>query len=186
MSKCKAPKIPPILKNNIFIINCKVKADKFIAFFSQQCKPLVNDGVSHISLTNDLGSIPFTSDDIIAQIHSLNPAKYNGPDGISSKMLILAWWLHSLTLNVNFYQYFILTTGIYPELWELANPLQDLFLSTLYVKSKLIVLEINLKKRKWLLLGIYNPPQRNDKHISEYCWQFFERTLFKIWKHYYR
>ena len=34
MNKCKATKIPPILKNCRFIINCKAKADEFIAFFT--------------------------------------------------------------------------------------------------------------------------------------------------------
>ena len=32
MNKCKAPKIPPILKNSRFIIKYKAKADEFIAF----------------------------------------------------------------------------------------------------------------------------------------------------------
>ena len=116
MNKCNAPKIPPILKNSRFIINCKAKADEFIAFFSQQCKPLVNDNVlPHFSYLTDkiLVSIPFTSDDIIAQIRSLNPAKSNGPDGISSKMLILADDSIVLPLMLIFTN--ILTTGIYPE-----------------------------------------------------------------------
>ena len=80
INKCKAPKIPPILKNSRFIINCKAKADEFITYFSQQCKPLINDSVlPHFSYPTDkrLVSIPFTSDDIIAQIRSLNPAKSN-------------------------------------------------------------------------------------------------------------
>ena len=34
MNKCKAPKIPPILKNGRFIINCKAKAGEFIIFFT--------------------------------------------------------------------------------------------------------------------------------------------------------
>ena len=90
--------------------------------FSQQNKPLVNDSVlPHFSYLTDkrLVSIPFTGDDIIGQIRSLNPAKSYGPDGISSKMLILADDSIVLPLMLIFTN--ILTTGIYPELWKLAN-----------------------------------------------------------------
>ena len=38
MNKCKAPKIPPLLVNNKFIINCKEKATEFAYFFASQCK----------------------------------------------------------------------------------------------------------------------------------------------------
>ena len=43
MNKCKAPKIPPLLINNKFIINCKEMAVEFASFFSSQCKPILND-----------------------------------------------------------------------------------------------------------------------------------------------
>ena len=33
INKCRAPKIPPILVNNIFILNCSEKAKLFIDFF---------------------------------------------------------------------------------------------------------------------------------------------------------
>ena len=42
MNKCKAPKIPPLLVNNLFILNCREKANLFTDFFSQQCKPVIN------------------------------------------------------------------------------------------------------------------------------------------------
>ena len=45
MNKCRAPKIPPLLANNLFILNCKEKAKHFNDFFSQQCKPIVNSNV---------------------------------------------------------------------------------------------------------------------------------------------
>ena len=37
-----APNVPPLLVNNLFIINCKEKAKLFTDFFSQQCKPVIN------------------------------------------------------------------------------------------------------------------------------------------------
>ena len=47
-NKCKAPKIPPLLINNLFILNCREKAKLFTGFFSQQHKPVINysDGIS--------------------------------------------------------------------------------------------------------------------------------------------
>ena len=40
MNKCRAPKIPPILINNQFNLDCREKAKHFNEFFSQQCKPI--------------------------------------------------------------------------------------------------------------------------------------------------
>ena len=45
MNKCRAPKIPPLLVNNLFLLNCKEKAKYFNDFFSRQCKPIVNSSV---------------------------------------------------------------------------------------------------------------------------------------------
>ena len=45
MNKCRSSKIPPILVNNKFIINCKDKATLFAEFFSQQCKPVTNNSI---------------------------------------------------------------------------------------------------------------------------------------------
>ena len=45
MNKCKAPKIPPIVSQNKFIINCKEKANVFANFSSLQCIPMINDSV---------------------------------------------------------------------------------------------------------------------------------------------
>ena len=39
MNKCKAPKIPPLLIDNRFVVNCKTKAIEFNNFFVAQCKP---------------------------------------------------------------------------------------------------------------------------------------------------
>ena len=42
MYKCKAPKIPPLLVNNLFILNRREKAKLFTELFSQQCKLVIN------------------------------------------------------------------------------------------------------------------------------------------------
>ena len=79
MNKCKSPKIPPILINNIFVLNAKEKANEFIKYFSAQCTPLVNDSsLPNLSLHTDkkLSHIPFTREDILALIRNLNKNKF--------------------------------------------------------------------------------------------------------------
>ena len=43
MNKCKALRIPPIRINNLFVLNCREKAELFTEFFSLHCKPVSND-----------------------------------------------------------------------------------------------------------------------------------------------
>jgi len=122
MNKCKAPKIPPLLINNVFILNCREKAKLFTEFFSQQCKPVINDSVlPNISyLTNEtIEQIPIENEDIISLIRKLNPNKANGSDGISGQMLLLCDDSVILPLRIIFNN--ILSTAIYPDMWKLAN-----------------------------------------------------------------
>ena len=92
MNKCKAPKIPPLLVNNIFITNCKEKAAEFASFFSSQCRPIINDSIlpNFRYLTNErLDFIPFTDDEILLLIRNLNPRKWYSTDNIFARMLII-------------------------------------------------------------------------------------------------
>ena len=41
MNKCKAPKIPPILVNNLFILNCREKGKLFTDFFHSNANLLL-------------------------------------------------------------------------------------------------------------------------------------------------
>ena len=45
MNKCRAPKIPPLLVNNLFILNCRENARYFNDFSSQHCKLVINNCV---------------------------------------------------------------------------------------------------------------------------------------------
>ena len=47
MNKCRAPKIPSLLVNNMFILNCSEKAKRFNDFFSEQCMPIITSSVYH-------------------------------------------------------------------------------------------------------------------------------------------
>ena len=80
MNKCKAPKIPPLLVNNLFILNCREKAKLFTDFFSQQCNPVINHStLPNISyLTNEKIEQISINEAIISLIRKLNTNKANG------------------------------------------------------------------------------------------------------------
>ena len=122
MNKCKAPKIPPLLVDNKFIIDCKEKANIFARFFADQCKLLVNDSVlpNPTLLTNSkLESFTIFPDEITSLIRSLDSAKAGGPDGISAQMLLLCDDTVTVPLKLIYNQ--ILLTGIFPDFWKTAN-----------------------------------------------------------------
>ena len=121
MNKCKAPRIPPLRINNMFI-HCREKAKLFTEFFSLQCKPVSNDSAlpNFNYLTNrKIDQIHIENEDIITLIRKLNPNKANGSDGISAQMLLLCDNSVILPLRIIFTN--ILTTAIYPNMWKLAN-----------------------------------------------------------------
>ena len=83
MNKCKAPKIPPILVDNIYIVKAQDKAREFVKYFCNQCKPISYD--SHLPnlsyLTEQrICEIPFTNDDIVSLLCSLDTSKSSGAD----------------------------------------------------------------------------------------------------------
>ena len=122
MNKCRSPKIPPLLANNLFILNCKEKAKHFNDFFSQQCKPIVNSSVLPILYfftEKIIDHITVKNDEIISLIRKINPSKATGSDGISGQMLLLCDDSAILPLKIIFSN--ILSTSIYPDLWKIAN-----------------------------------------------------------------
>ena len=122
MNKCRAPKIPPLLINNRFILDCKEKAKLFNDFFAQQCNPIINNSVlpNFLFLTNNrIDQITIRNDEIISLIRNINPNKATGSDGISGQMLLLCDDSAILPLKIIFRN--ILLTSIYPDTWKLAN-----------------------------------------------------------------
>ena len=122
MNKCSAPKIPSLLVNNLFILNCGEKTRYFNDYFSQQCKPVINNSVLPILgiLTNKrIDHITIENDELISLIRKINPNKATGSDGISGQMLLLCDETIILPLQIIFTN--ILTTSIYPDMWKLAN-----------------------------------------------------------------
>ena len=92
MNKCRASKIPPLLVNNSFLLNCCEKAKLFNYFFSKLCTPIINSSVlPPLNLLTDknIDNISKERDEIISIIRHLNPIKAIGYDGISGQMLLL-------------------------------------------------------------------------------------------------
>ena len=122
MNKCKAPKIPPLLVNNRFIVNCKEKATEFAILFSEQCSPLINNStLPNFAYTTNarFDNIVISEEEIITLIRNLNTGKANGPDEVSAHMLHICDETIAVPLKIIFES--ILSTGIYPELWKSAN-----------------------------------------------------------------
>ena len=122
MNKCRAPKIPPVLVNNVFIMNCKDKAKHFNDIFSKQCKPIINNStLPHFNFFTDerIDNIAIQGADILSLIRNLNPNKATGSDEISGQMLLLCDNSIVLPLQIIFKN--ILKTSTYPDIWKLAN-----------------------------------------------------------------
>ena len=122
MNKCKAPRIPPFLINNIYVTNCKSKASELNRFFSNQCKPLNNgSSLPCFSYLTDkrLTNITVTDNEILSLIRGLNPSKAHGCDDVSARMITICG--DSLVLPLTLIFNNILKTGIYPNSWKLAN-----------------------------------------------------------------
>ena len=122
MNKCRSPKIPPLLVNNMFVLNCSEKAQVFNDFFSKQSMPIITSSVLPLpnSLTDKkIDHTPIQCDEILSLIRNLNPNKATGSDGISGQMLLLCDNLVVLPLKKNFQNNLI--SAIYPDMWKLAN-----------------------------------------------------------------
>ena len=122
MNKCRAPKIPPLLINNRFILDCREKAKLFNDYFSEQCKPIINSSILPIFnfLTEKrIDHLNIGNEEIITLIRNINPNKATGSDGISGQMLLLCDDSVTLPLKIIFRN--ILLTSIYPDTWKLAN-----------------------------------------------------------------
>ena len=92
INKCRAPLVPPLLMNNIFVLNCSEKAKHFIDFFSKQCKLVVNRSVLpplNVITEKRLDHITILDGEILPLIRNLNPNTTTGSDGISGHMLLL-------------------------------------------------------------------------------------------------
>ena len=122
MNKCRAPKIPPIISNNQFVIDCREKAILFNDFFSDQCKTIINSSTLpsfYYHTDKRIDTVIVQTGEILQLIRNINPNKASGSDGISGHMLRLGDESIVLPLKIIFDN--ILKTSSYPYLWKLAN-----------------------------------------------------------------
>ena len=119
MNKCRAPNIPPLLVNNLFILNCREKARYFNDYFSQQCKLVINSVLATFTFFTDkrINHVTIDNDQIILLIRKIDPKKATGSDGISGQMLLLCDESIILPLQIIFTN--ILSTSTYPDMWKM-------------------------------------------------------------------
>ena len=92
INKCRAPLVPSLLVNNIFVLNCSEKAKHFIDFFFKQYKLVVNRSVLpplNVITVKRLDHITILDGEILPLIRNLKANKATGSDGISGHMLLL-------------------------------------------------------------------------------------------------
>ena len=92
MNNCRDQKIPPLLVNIFLILNCREKARYFNGYFSQQCKPVINNSVLPILrclINKRIDHITIKNDEIISLIRKIDPNMVIGSDRISGKILLL-------------------------------------------------------------------------------------------------
>ena len=92
MNKCRTPKSPPLLVNNVFILGCKEKAKLFNDFLSNKCRLIANNNVlSTFNFLTDkrIDQISIKKDEIVYLARNLNPNKASGSDRISGQMLLV-------------------------------------------------------------------------------------------------
>ena len=122
MNRWNVPKIPPLLIDNKFIINCGEKATTFSEYFSQLCKPNVNDRVlPHLEIFTEMRrrTVEITINSIEIILNSLNPTKIRGPYNITIRMLLLCG--ESTVLPLRHILHNSLSTGVYPDTWKETN-----------------------------------------------------------------
>ena len=90
MNKCRTPKIPPLLVNNVFILNCRESED-LMTFFGLVFMLITSSVLPIFNFLTDkrIDQISNRKDVIVALVRNLNPNKASGSDGISGQMLIL-------------------------------------------------------------------------------------------------
>ena len=117
INKCKAPKIPPLLVNIIFVLNYREKAKLLTDCFHEQCKPVINDSVlpNFSYLTNEkIEQIPIDNENIVSLIRKLTPNTANGSEGICGQILLLCDDSVVLPLRIIFGN--ILSSATYPDM----------------------------------------------------------------------
>ena len=122
LNNCKVPRIPPLLVDNKFIMDCNEKSSLFNNYFVSQCQPFESTSMlppPNPLTNNKLNHFEVTSEQILNILHTLNVNKAHGPDNISVNMIKLCE--NDLVLPLKLIFKNILETGIFPAQWKRAN-----------------------------------------------------------------
>ena len=122
LNKAKIPEIPPLLENDIFVLDFKTKAQIFNDYFILQCTTIdTGSEMPNIATSNvpALASIHISEDKILKIIRSLNPNKAHGWDEISVRMIKISDDVLVTPLKMIFES--CIKNGIFPEIWKKAN-----------------------------------------------------------------
>ena len=122
LSKAKVPIIPPLLENDIFVLDFTAKAEIFNEYFIQQRTTIdtgstIPQNLLHIA--PPLNDFTISDEKILKIIRSLNPNKAHGWDDISIRMIKLCDDALLLPPRLIFEN--CLSLGIFPEMWKNAN-----------------------------------------------------------------
>ena len=168
LNKARIPKIPPLLENDIFVLDFSSKAQIFDDYLILQCTTLDTGSEipSDLPVTaSQLREFVISEEKILRIIGNLNPNKAHGWDEISVRMIKMCD--NSLITPLRLIFQNCLRHGISPETWKRANVVP------VHKKN-----EKNLKEnyRPTSLLPIFS--KILEKLIYESLYSYLERKNF--------
>ena len=122
LNKAKIPIIPPLLENDISVLDFTAKAEIFNDSFIQQCTTIDTGSElppPSVPNTSLLAGFSISDEKILNIIRSLNPNKAHGLDDISVRMIKICDDALLLPLRLIFES--CLTQGVFPQVWKQAN-----------------------------------------------------------------
>ena len=122
LNKAKIPEIPPLLENDIFILDFASKAQIFNDYFILQCTTLDTGCEIPCDLPENMSQLTefaISEEKILKIIRNLNSNKAHGWDGISVRMIKICDESLIVPLRLIFEN--CLHKGIFPEPWKRAN-----------------------------------------------------------------
>ena len=122
LNKAKIPEIPPLLENDIFVLDFKTKPQIFNDYFILHCTTIdTGSEIPTLAASNilALASIHISEDKILKIICSLNPNKAHGWDEIPVRIIKISDDALVTPLKMIFES--CIKSGIFPEIWKKAN-----------------------------------------------------------------
>ena len=122
LNKAKMSRIPPLLENDISVMDFTAKAEIFDDYFIQQCTTIDTGSELPLILVPNaplLTSFSISDEKILNIIRSLNPNKARGWDDISVRMMKICDNALLLPLRIIFQS--CMSQGVFPEVWKQAN-----------------------------------------------------------------